>query len=137
MPFTHLLGSLVPSVVASIITQQRFCICYCSTFFFKILSSLKFVLLATLIQVPLQVWECLIMCYETKPNVTFPFPNHIPKDKTIFQTTLNSLMFHQCKLTSTFDLLFDTNFGDWVKARSTTWEDACAWVWNLSLELKV
>jgi hypothetical protein len=40
-------------------------------------------------------------------------------------------------LTSTFDLLFDTNFGDWVKARSTTWEDACAWVWNLSLELKV
>ncbi len=75
-------------------------------------SPLKFVFLATLIQVLLQVWECLIMCYETKPNVAFPFPNQILEDKTIFQTMLNSLMLHQYKLISTFDLLFDKDFGD-------------------------
>lgn len=34
---------------------------------------------------------------------------------------LNSLMLHQYRLTSTFDLLFEKDLGDWVKARSTTW----------------
>jgi len=47
------------------------------------LSPLKFVLLAILIQVLLQVQECLIMCYEAEPNVTLSFLNQIPKDKII------------------------------------------------------
>jgi hypothetical protein len=34
---------------------------------------------------------------------------------------LNSLMLHQYRLTSTFDLLFEKDLGYWVKARSTTW----------------
>lgn len=90
-------------------------------FFFAMLSPLKFVLLAILIQVFLQVWECLIICYEIESNETFLFPNRIPKDKVTFQTMLNFLMLHQYKLISTFDLLFEKDLGDWVKARSTTW----------------
>ncbi len=90
-------------------------------FFFAMLSPLKFVLLGILIQVFLQVWECLIMCYEIESNATFLFPNQIPKDKVTLQTMLNSLMLHQYKLISTFDLLFEKDLGDRVKARSTTW----------------
>jgi hypothetical protein len=37
------------------------------------------------------------MCYEAEPNVTFLFPNQIPKDKVILQTMLNSLMGENMK----------------------------------------
>ncbi len=68
------------------ISSKCCCFDHCSTkvlhlqlfnpfFFFAMLSPLKFVLLAILIQVFLQVWECLIMCYEIESNATFRFPN--------------------------------------------------------------
>jgi hypothetical protein len=44
------------------------------------------------------------MCYEIESNATFLFPNYISEDKVTFQTMLNSLMLHQHRLTSTFDL---------------------------------
>jgi len=110
--FTHLLGSLVPSVVASIITQQRFYICYCSTFFFTMLSPLIFFVVGHLHPSSFTSSRMFDHVLWTKPNVAFPFPNDIPKDKTIFQTMLNSLMLHQYKLTSTFDLLFDKDFSE-------------------------
>ncbi len=128
--------SLIPCIVASIVKvfscslvlgvllwlffNKGFAFAFFNLFFFAMLSPLKIVLLAILIQVCLQVWECLIMCYEIESNATFLFPTQTPKDKATFQTMLNSLMLHQYILTSTFDLLFEKDLGNWVKTRSTT-----------------
>jgi hypothetical protein len=58
---------------------------------FFAIKPLQFVLLIHFIQILLQVQECLITCYKVEPIEDFQF--HIPKDKIVFQTMLNSLMF--------------------------------------------
>jgi hypothetical protein len=67
------------------------------------------------------------MCYEIESNATSLFPNQIPKDKTAFQTMLNSLTLLPCLMIpqkqianvchTIFEALYNKqlNAGVWLK----------------------